>query len=468
MTHPLRILVLDDEPKLGKILTRILEREGHRVQAQTDPKAALEMLGRETFDLLITDLKMPGMDGLEVMTQARARAPDLDAIMMTAYATVETAVQAMKEGAFDYLIKPFPNEELVMVVARIAERRGLRRENRLLKQTLRTQFGPEGIVAASPAMRDLMRRVEKVAVSDVSVLLRGESGTGKDVLAMAIHAAGPRCDRPMVKVNCGALTETLLESELFGHTRGAFTGAVATRDGLFQEADGGTIFLDEIGEISPALQIKLLRVLQSGEYQRVGDARTFQVNVRVLAATNRPLEQMIEEGRFRSDLYYRLNVVPLEIAPLRERREDIPALIDHFLQRLRRQSDRSVTLTPEVFELFQTYDWPGNIRELENALEHAFVMCEGDRIEPADLPVAIQNAQNTSSASPTRVAASNGATNQALTLEEIEKQALVEALETTGFNHTRAARLLGVTRRTLGYRLKKYNIARQRNQGESS
>ncbi|MCL5269320.1 MAG: sigma-54 dependent transcriptional regulator, partial [bacterium] len=296
MVPSLHVMILDDEPKMGKILARVLAREGHRADAHTRPEALLAALERDAADLLITDLKMPGMDGLQVMDEARRRVPGLDVIMMTAYATAETAVRAMKEGAFDYLIKPFPNEELIMVVARVAETRALREENRLLRKTLTGDFQPENIVAASAAMRDVLKRIEKVAASDVSVLLRGESGTGKEVLATAIHAAGARRDRPLVKVNCGALPETLLESELFGHTRGAFTGAFETRKGLFQQADGGTIFLDEIGEISPALQVKLLRVLQQREFSRLGSCKLIPLRARIVAATHRGLEQMVEAG----------------------------------------------------------------------------------------------------------------------------------------------------------------------------
>jgi DNA-binding NtrC family response regulator len=458
MKPVLEIMILDDEPKMGKILTRILQREGHRVTSHTDPEQALEALGRQPTDLLLTDLKMPGMNGLEVMRRARELVPDLDVIMMTAYATVETAVQAMKEGALDYLIKPFPNEELVMVVARAAETRGLREENRLLRQTIREEFKPDGIVAVSPVMRDLMRRVAKVAASDAAVLLRGESGTGKEVLATAIHAASARRDRPLVKVNCGALTETLLESELFGHTRGAFTGAVETRKGLFQQADGGTIFLDEVGEVSQALQVKLLRVLQTGEYQRVGDAQTFRVDVRVIAATNRPLEEMIRLGTFRPELYYRLNVVPLALPALRERAEDVPALIDCILARIRRRAGKTYSVTPEAFRRLLECPWPGNIRELENALEHACVMCEEQTIALRDLPVAVQNVETPAA---TATAATAPPDPGPLTLEEMEQQALIQALEATGYNHTQAARRLGITRRTLGYRIAKYNIPRR-------
>ncbi len=454
MSASLSILILDDEPKMGKILSRVLEREGHRVRACTDPQAALELIDRDSADLLLTDLKMPGMNGLEVMRAARKRVPGLDVVMMTAYATVETAIEAMKQGACDYLLKPFPNEELIMVVARVAETRGLREENRLLKETLATQFAPDNIIAASPAMLEVMTRLRKVAVSSVSVLLRGESGTGKEVLATAIHAAGPRAERSLVKVNCGALPETLLESELFGHTKGAFTGAIETRKGLFEQADGGTIFLDEIGEVTPALQVKLLRVLQAGEFQRVGDAKTIRVDVRVIAATHQPLEEMIEGGTFRSDLYYRLNVVPIVIPPLRERGEDVPALIDHFLARTREREGRAVQISPVAYERMLGYDWPGNIRELENALEHAYVMCEADAIELGDLPLAVQNAE---AARPIARAVDAGE----VTLEDLERRALLQALDATGYNHTRAARKLGITRRTLGYRMDKYDIPRR-------
>ncbi len=457
MDAPLSIIILDDEPKMGRILARVLAREGHSTEAFEHPAEALAAIAERGADLLVTDLKMPAMDGLDVMRRARELDPALDTIIMTAYASVETAVQAMRQGAFDYLIKPFPNEELVMLVARVAERRGLREENRLLRQSLSEQLPTKDLVAVSPAMREVLKRAAKVAASEVSVLLRGESGTGKEVLATAIHAGGPRRDKPMVKVNCGALPETLLESELFGHTRGAFTGAVETRKGLFQHADGGTIFLDEIGEISPALQVKLLRVLQAGEFQRVGDAQTFRVDVRILAATNQPLEEMIEDGTFRSDLYYRLNVVPVVIPPLRERPEDIPALIDHFLQRARTRSGRAIQLSRDAGERLMAYHWPGNIRELENAIEHAYVMCEGDTIQMADLPLAVQVGREPAPAP----AADAPGSEEPRTLEEVERQALLQALEAAGWNHTRAAQALGITRRTLGYRIHKYNLPRR-------
>lgn len=460
MTEPLRILIVDDEPKMGKILSRVLAREGHQVESSERPEEALELLAANPYDLLLTDMKMPGMTGLELMERARAANRQLEVIMMTAYASVETAVEAMKKGAMDYLIKPFHNEELVMLVARLAETRSLKQENQVLRETLAAPVRDENIIAASQAMQDVLKRVHKVAATDVSVLLRGESGTGKEVMATLIHISGPRKDKPFIKVNCGALPETLLESELFGHTRGAFTGAVETRKGLFMAADGGTIFLDEIGEVSPALQVKLLRVLQSGEYQRVGDPQTFKVSVRVLAATHQSLEELIQRGTFRSDLYYRLNVVPIVIPPLRERREDIPALIDHFLKGHRVPGQKTKRVAADAYELLLNYAWPGNIRELENAIEHAVVLSEGEEIEAADLPLAVQNAAVGGAGS-----AAPSAPPRAVTLEEMEKNALWEALESMGFNHTRAAMKLGITRRTLGYRIDKYGLPRKAKAG---
>lgn len=456
-SEPLKILILDDEPKMGKILSRVLAREGHNAQSCTAPAEALTMMSGEPFDLLLTDLKMPGMSGLEVMERARAILPDMQVIMMTAYGTVETAIEAMKKGAVDYLIKPFHNEELIMLVSRLAETSSLKQENAVLKQSLGAPLQTENLIAASPAMHEVLKRVQKVAATDVSVLLRGESGTGKEVLATLIHNSGPRAGRPFVKVNCGALPETLLESELFGHTRGAFTGAVETRKGLFFAADGGTMFLDEVGEVSPALQVKLLRVLQAGEFQRVGDPQTFKVNVRVIAATNSPLEEMISEGTFRSDLYYRLNVVPVVIPPLRERVEDIPALIDHFLLRLKSEKGTVKRISKAAYDLLLHYPWPGNIRELENAIEHAIVLSEGELIEVGDLPVAVQN----SSEAQTGAATPAPPRIQEMTLEAIEKKVLWDALEASGFNHTKAARKLGITRRTLGYRIDKYGLPRK-------
>lgn len=448
-----RILIIDDEPKMGKILQRVLGHEGYECESTTDAAEALEWLRRDVWHVVLTDLRMPEISGIEVVEQAKALRPECEVILMTAYASVETAIDAMKKGAYDYLIKPFSNDELKILVRRVLETKDLRQENEQLKEALGQRADFRNIVAVSKAMQDVLRRVAKVAQSEATVLLQGPSGTGKEVLATAIHANSPRRNKPLVKVNCGALTETLLESELFGHSRGAFTGAVAARKGLFEAADGGTIFLDEIGEVSPAFQVKLLRVLQEGEFQRVGESETRRVNVRVIAATNRALEKAIEDGSFRRDLYFRLSVAPIFIPPLTERREDIGALIDHFLARASHgRKEKARRFSPEAFDLLVSYDWPGNVRELENAVEHALVMAEDEVLRVGDLPMAVQ------AFGARAVAAEPSVSLEHLTLEEVEKRCILSALERSRNNYTRAARLLGITRRTLGYRMQKHGI----------
>ncbi len=455
-----KILILDDEVKIGKILQRVLAHEGYDCQATTDPAEAIAWLRREPFHVVLTDLRMPTMSGINIIEQTKQLRPECEVILMTAYATVETAVESMKKGAYDYLIKPFSNDEMKMLIQRVMETKTLRQENEQLKEALNERADFSNIVAVSKPMRDVLRRVAKVAQSEATVLLQGPSGTGKEVLATAIHAASTRRNRPLIKVNCGALTETLLESELFGHARGAFTGAVGMHRGLFEAADGGTIFLDEIGEVSPAFQVKLLRVLQQGEFQRVGDTETRRVNVRVIAATNRSLEKAIEQGTFRTDLYFRLSVAPIHIPPLSERREDIPALIDHFLLKaVKGKGEKPKSFSPEAFDLMLMYDWPGNVRELENAVEHALVMAEGETLLVEDLPQALQAFGARVSTSERPVVYDH------LTLEEVERRCIVNALERSNYNCTRAARLLGVTRRTLGYRMQKFGLVNPRQAG---
>ncbi|MFC1601483.1 sigma-54-dependent transcriptional regulator [Candidatus Sumerlaeota bacterium] len=458
------IFIIDDEVKMGSILKRALSREGWRVEAFTDPTQPLELFTQAAqappaddgppADIVLCDLKMPQMGGLEVLERIKALVPTTEFIMMTAFASVETAVEAMKQGAFDYLIKPFATDELKILIRRIIETRDLRAENVRLRELVEQPFELQDVVAASGAMREVLERARKVARSDATVLLRGESGVGKDVTAKAIVLNSARRDATFLKINCGALPESLLESELFGHVRGAFTGAAEDRAGLFETCDAGTLLLDEIGEVSAALQVKLLRVLQEGEFQRVGESRPRQVDVRVIAATNRDLEQMLSEGTFRQDLYYRLNVVPLLIPPLRERPEDIPALIDHFLRKQAKRAARQVkSLTPEAYDSLLAYSWPGNIRELENAIEHALVMSEGEQLGLDDLPISLRS---------TRPAGQAGDGSPAswgnLTLEQLEQGAIEQALGRANHNYTRAARLLGITRRTLGYRMKRLGI----------
>ncbi|GIX44674.1 MAG: acetoacetate metabolism regulatory protein AtoC [Candidatus Sumerlaea sp.] len=448
----MQILVIDDEEKITGVLARMLEREGHEVARATTPDEGLALLGQQAFDVVLCDLRMPGMSGIEVLDRAKQIRPTTDFVMMTAYAEVATAVESMKKGALDYLIKPFPFDELKLLLKRIEETRHLKEENERLRDVIRQKFSIENIVAVSRAMRDVLERARKVAAANSSVLLHGESGTGKEVLAKAIHLMSSRASGPLIVVNCGAVPESLMESEFFGHVKGSFTGAIETRKGMFESAHGGTIFLDEIGEVPLHLQVKLLRVLQEGEIQRVGDSVPRKVDVRVIAATNRNLEAEVAAGRFRQDLYYRLNVIPIYIPPLRERREDIPPLIEHFLRKYA-QGASPKRLSRDAFQLLMRYDYPGNIRELENAIEHAVVLSEGEEIQSADLPIQIQNASQ-----------ERPLAREALEqwkLEDLEKQAILAALEKTRYNFTRAATHLGITRRTLGYRIKKYGLEEQ-------
>jgi DNA-binding NtrC family response regulator len=388
-----RVLVVDDEPTLLRALEALLVRKGHQVVALDSSISATQRLAQEDFDVAILDIKMPELSGLELLSAVKHRRPEVEVIMMTGHATVETALQAVKAGAYDYLTKPFEDVELVArAVAKAAERKMLFDRNRQLETQLREKEGgqPDGLVGNSPAIREVTRMIEAIAYSSTTVLVTGESGTGKELVARALHARSPRRSHPFVALNCGALTETLLESELFGHVKGAFTGAQRDQKGLFDAADGGTIFLDEIGDIPPATQVRLLRVLQEGEIKRVGSADSVKVDVRVIAATHRDLPKLVKAGKFREDLFYRLNVINLGLPALRERADDIPLLAHHFLRRCAERLAKKVkTLAPEAIELLCGYRWPGNVRELENAIERAVVLCRGDAITPADLPPSV-------------------------------------------------------------------------------
>jgi two-component system response regulator HydG len=392
--NPIRVLVVDDEPVLLKALEALLSKKGHRVTALDSPITATQRLAQEDFDVALLDVKMPDLSGLELLTAVKHRRPEVEVIMMTGHATVETALAAVKAGAYDYLTKPFDDVELVArAVAKAAERKMLFDRNRELETALREKEGgpvTDGIIGNSGAIRDVQRMIEAVAYSAATVLVNGESGTGKELVARALHNKSPRRSQPFVALNCGALTETLLESELFGHVKGAFTGAQRDQKGLFDAADGGTIFLDEIGDIPPATQVRLLRVLQEGEIKRVGAADSVRVDVRVIAATHRDLPKLVKAGKFREDLFYRLNVIAIPLPPLRDRVEDVPLLAHHFLRRYAERLGKKVrTLSPEAIELLCGYRWPGNVRELENAVERAVVLCRGEAITPADLPPAI-------------------------------------------------------------------------------
>ena len=390
---PIRVLVVDDEPALLRALEALLRRKGYEVVAVDSPIVATQKLAQEDFDVALLDVKMPELSGLELLTAVKHRRPEVEVIMMTGHATVETALAAVKAGAYDYLTKPFEDVELVArAVAKAAERKQLFDRNKQLETQLKEREGTanDGMVGNSGPMREVVRMIDAVAYSVATVLVNGESGTGKELVARSLHAKSPRRAHPFVALNCGALTETLLESELFGHVKGAFTGAQRDQRGLFDTADGGTIFLDEIGDIPPATQVRLLRVLQEGEIKRVGSAESVHVDVRVIAATHRDLPKLVKAGRFREDVFYRLNVIAIPLPPLRDRIEDVPLLAHHFLRRYAERLGKKVRgVTPEAVELLCSYRWPGNVRELENAIERALVLCRGEMITPTDLPPAV-------------------------------------------------------------------------------
>ena len=450
-----RIALLDDEARLVEILAMVLRREGYDVLGFTDPLAALAALESRDFDLLVTDLKMPGVDGLEVLRRARKSSPELPVILITAHATVPTAVAALREGAFDYVQKPFDNEELRALVKRALEVTRLARENRYLRAELRTRYSLDAVVAESPRLREALELARRAAASRSTVLVTGESGTGKELVARAVHYHSERVGGAFVAVNCKALAPGVLESELFGHERGAFTGAERAKPGLFERADGGTLFLDEIGEVESGFQTKLLRVLQERRTQRVGGSEEKPIDVRIVAATNRDLRAEIAAGRFREDLYFRLAVIPIHLPPLRERREDVLPLAVHFLARWNRELGRSVAgWTPEVERWLLAHDWPGNVRELENAIERGVVLARGDRIGFDDLLVDEPGEEPRPGASPD---ATGGASLQEF-LDAAAAERIRRVLEQTGGKRVEAARRLGIDRATLYRLMRRYGI----------
>jgi len=453
-----RILVVDDEKVQLEMLEGFLVKQGYDATSAEEGRKALEKFKHGSFDLVLTDYRMPGMDGIQLLREVRGLQPEAVVVIMTAYGTVGTAVAAMKEGATDYLTKPIDLDELLLLIQRVEREAVLGQENRDLKEQLREKFKVDFIVSASRQMEEALNLVGRVSRSSATILILGESGTGKELIARAIHYSSPRADKPFVKVNCAALPENLLESELFGHEKGAFTGAVARRIGRFELADLGSIFLDEIGDLSPSLQMKLLRVLQEKEFERVGSNQTIRSDVRVIAATNRNLEETIRKGTFREDLYYRLNVVTISLPPLRERKEDIPLLVEHFLEKHNRENKKNVTsLSKEARDLLRHYDYPGNVRELENIVERAVVLCRGDALTTQDLPLNLREGKAEAVLERDR-----GTQSLPDTLEEIERQLIVKALERNGGVQTKAAEEMGISERVLRYKMKKYSLAEKK------
>ena len=450
MADSFRILVVDDEPAQRELVRGFLRKQGFDVAEAGGGREAVARFKQEPFDLVLTDMRMPDLSGLDVLEAVRSMSPETAVMIVTAYGTIETAVSAVKAGAADYLTKPLNLDELLHRIHRVRERHQLVAENRELREALAERHRVEGIIGDSGRMQEVLSLVRRVAPSDATVLIRGESGTGKELIAKALHYASPRASGPLVKVNCAALAEGLLEAELFGHEKGAFTGAVASRKGRFELADSGSIFLDEIGDLPPHLQVKLLRVLQEREFERVGSSRPIKVDVRLLAATHRDLEMLVREGRFRDDLYYRINVVTILLPPLRERREDLPPLIECFVRAFAEKNGKTIRgLTAEAREALLRYDYPGNVRELENLIERAVVLTRDDVIGPEDLPLALGAPPPETGADAGLVAA----------VEGLERRMIREALAKANGTQTRAAELLGISERVLRYKLRKYGLS---------
>lgn len=454
------ILVVDDEQQILKAVQRFLGDKGYEVQTADHYEAALIAMSGQIFDVALVDLKLGDRSGIDLIAQMRKIQPDIMCMIFTGYGTIDSAIQAVKEGAYHYLTKPFRLEDLETLLKQALETRQVKKENQLLKREVSGRFGLKNLIGVSPAMQRVYSMIQKVADTDSTILILGESGTGKELIAKAIHYGSHRADKPLVAVNCGAIPEELMESELFGHVKGAFTGAVATRPGRFEMAEGGTIFLDEIGDMSPRLQVKILRVLQERKFEPVGSNKTVEVDVRIITATNKNLEKAVKENYFREDLYYRLNVIPIHLPPLRERIEDVPLLIDYFLKKYAKENDKPVPeLSSEVKNALMRYSWPGNVRELENMMERLLILKHEGVVTLSDLPIRVGQEEDIV----TNVQIPESGLSFKDVVDDFENQLILKALEKTNWNKNKAAQLLQLNRTTLVEKIKKRQLEKSLN-----
>ena len=450
-----KILIIDDEKSILDLLSVVFKKEGYTVETALSAKMALELIDKEEFDLVLTDIKLPQMSGMKILQYVKEKYPAMPVVMITAYGTIKQAIEALKMGAMDYIVKPFNMEELKIIVAQGLENRRIQQENVLLKKDLEEKYGMNNMVGKSKKMLEVYNLIEKIAVTDSTVLISGESGTGKEIAARAIHFHSRRRERPFVSINCGALPENLLESELFGHVKGSFTGAIANKKGMFETAEKGTLFLDEVGEMSPWTQVKLLRTLQDRKVRRVGGTDEFPIDVRIIGATNQDLKKRIEEGKFREDLFYRLNVISLELPPLRNRKEDIPLLVSHFLSKYCDKMGRDMKrMAPRVMKVFESYSWPGNVRELENSIERIIAIEERETITESSLPEELISPQREQD----RSYEVKPGFDLNTTLDDISRNFVQQALQRTNGNLKETATLLGINYRSLRYLIEKLGL----------
>ena len=453
-----KILVIDDNPDVLKAITNVLEVNDHDVVAAESGEAGIQEIERDEYELVFTDLKMPGISGMEVLGHIIEKAPKTLCVILTGHGTIKSSVEAIKKGAFDYLAKPISASELMIVVEKALKFKQLEEENVRLKKELREKYRHTQLVGTSSAITEIYEMIKKVADTDGTILITGPSGTGKELIARALHYNSSRSDKPLVVINCGAIPEELLESELFGHEKGAFTGAYKRRIGRFELANGGAVFLDEIGEMSPALQVKLLRVLQEQKFERVGGTKTLHVDLRFIAATNKNLTAAINKGTFREDLYYRLNVIPIKVPPLKQRKSDIPMLVDHFLKKFQKGKPSQISgFSPAAMEAMMAYDWPGNVRELENVVKRLTILCEHQVVSPADLPENLQELSKTAPPQGEEIILERDINLQEA-VKNYEKRLIMEALEKSNWVKAKAAKLLNINRTTLVEKIKKQNL----------